>query len=157
MKELLEYRASLINRLVEAAREFRAVFLSAEEALAPIEPGGWSIHQVAAHTRDVDKWAYGSRARRTAEEDQSDFQNFDGEAYMAEHYSPDEPLEAILNELVANVEELAELLRGLPSEAWSRESRHAMLGRGLTLQSWVEKDLSHIREHLEEIKTRKRR
>lgn len=154
MKELSEYRAGLINRLVETAREFRAVCLSATDVHTRSEPGGWSIHQVAAHTRDVDKWAYGLRARRTAVEDQPEFQNFDGDAYMAEHYSPAEPLEAILDELVARAEELVELLRGFPSEAWSRESRHAMLGGGLTLQSWVEKDLGHIKEHLEEIKLR---
>jgi hypothetical protein len=43
----------------------------------------------------------------------------------------------------------------LPPEAWSRVSRHTNLGRGLTLQSWVEKNLAHIKEHLEEIRKRK--
>ena len=85
-------------------------------------------------------------------EDNPEFQNFDGEAYMAEQYSAGEPLEAILNELVGNIEGLAEMLRSLPAESWSRESRHSMLGRGLTLQAWVEKDLAHIVEHLGSIK-----
>ena len=152
MKELLEYRASLINRLVEAAHEFRATCLARKDAHAPLEPGGWNVHQIAAHTRDVDKLVYGSRVRRTAVEDNPEFQNFDGEAYMAEQYSAGEPLEAILNELVGNIEGLAEMLRSLPSESWSRESRHSMLGRGLTLQAWVEKDLAHIVEHLGSIK-----
>ena len=152
MKELLEYRTSLINRLVEAAHEFRSACLASKDAYAPLEPGGWNLHQIAAHTRDVDKLAYGSRVRRTAVEDNPEFQNFDGEAYMAEQYSAGEPLEAILNELVGNIEGLAEMLRSLPSEAWSRESRHSMLGRGLTLQTWVEKDLAHIVEHLGSIK-----
>ena len=152
MKELLEYRASLINRLVEAAHEFRATCLARKDAHAPLEPGGWNVHQIAAHTRDVDKLVYGSRVRRTAVEDNPEFQNFDGEAYMAEQYSAGEPLEAILNELVGNIEGLAEMLRSLPSESWSRESRHSMLGRGLTLRAWVEKDLAHIVEHLGSIK-----
>ena len=152
MKELLEYRASLIKRLVEVAHEFRAACLARKDAYAPLEPGGWNVHQVAAHTRDVDKLVYGSRVRRTAVEDNPEFQNFDGEAYMAEQYSVGEPLEAILNELVGNIEGLAEMLRSLPAESWSRESRHSMLGRGLTLQAWVEKDLAHIVEHLGSIK-----
>ena len=71
---------------------------------------------------------------------------------MAEKYSASEPLEAILSELVGNIERLAEMLRSLPPEAWSRESRHAMLGRGLTLQAWVEKDLAHIVDHLGSIR-----
>ena len=152
MKELLEYRASLIKRLVEVAHEFRAACLARKDAYAPLEPGGWNVHQIAAHTRDVDKLVYGSRVRRTAVEDNPEFQNFDGEAYMAEQYSVGEPLEAILNELVGNIEGLAEMLRSLPAESWSRESRHSMLGRGLTLQAWVEKDLAHIVEHLGSIK-----
>jgi hypothetical protein len=32
-----------------------------------------------------------------------------------------------------------------------------MLGRDLTLQTWVEKDLAHIQEHLETIKTANRK
>ena len=152
MKELLEYRASLINRLVEAAHEFRAACLARKDAYAPLEPGAWNVHQIAAHTRDVDKLVYGSRVRRTAVEDNPEFQNFDGEAYMAEQYSAGEPLETILDELVGNIERLAETLRSLPPEAWSRESRHSMLGRGLTLQTWVEKDLAHIVEHLGSLK-----
>lgn len=152
MKELLEYRSSLINRLVNQAHEFRDACLARKDAYAPLEPGAWNVHQIAAHTRDVDKLVYGSRVRRTAVEDNPEFQNFDGDAYMAEQYSASEPLEAILNELVGNIESLAETLRSLPPEAWSRQSRHAMLGRGLTLQSWVEKDLAHIVDHLGSIK-----
>ena len=152
MKELLEYRNSLIDRLVETAHEFRSECLARKDAYTPLESNGWTLHQIAAHTRDVDKLAYGLRVRRTALEDNPEFQNFDGEAYMAGQYSAAEPLEGILNELVESIEGLAGLLRSLPAQAWSRESRHSMLGRGLTLQSWVEKDLAHIVEHLESIK-----
>jgi len=48
-----------------------------------------------------------------------------------------------------------ELLRTLPMKGWSRVSRHTTLGAGLTLQSWVEKDLAHIEEHLETVKKAK--
>jgi hypothetical protein len=40
------------------------------------------------------------------------------------------------------------ILGRLPAEAWSRESRHATFGGGFTLQTWVERDLAHIEEHL---------
>jgi uncharacterized damage-inducible protein DinB len=155
MRELLEYRTSLIDRLVDAAHEFHTECLAAEDTHAPLAAGGWNIHQLAAHVRDVDQLAYGLRARRTAVEDNPEFQNFDGDAYMAEHYSASEPLNEILDGLVKHVESLAEMLRILPSEAWARESRHAMLGKGFTLQSWVEKDLAHIMEHLQSIKMQK--
>ncbi len=66
---------------------------------------GWSIHQIAAHTRDVEKMVYGWRVRRTLEDENPLFENFDGEAWMAEHYQADEPMETILNELVDSVQE----------------------------------------------------
>ena len=152
MKELLQYRSELIERLDQVAHSFRNQSLVAEDVFAPID-GGWNVHQIAVHTRDVDKLVYGSRARRTVVEDNPEFQNFDGEAFMAEHYSASEPLNEVLDELVQNVDDLVQMLRDLPREAWSRESRHVMLGRGFTLQRWVERDLAHIEEHLKTIQS----
>jgi hypothetical protein len=74
---------------------------------------------------------------------------------MAEHYNAQESLRELLSGFVQSVEALVEYLRSLPHEAWSRVSRHTTLGSGLTLQSWVEKDLAHITEHLEEVKRSK--
>jgi hypothetical protein len=152
MKELQEYRTNLINRLVTVSHEFRDACLAAADAFASLD-GGWNIHQIAVHTRDVDKLVYGARAGRTAVEENPEFQNFDGEKYMAEHYSASEPLNEIVDEFVASVEVLAQFLRDLPPQAWSRESHHVTLGRGLTLQTWVERGLAHIEEHLRAIKS----
>lgn len=155
MKELLAYRTSLINKLVQVAQEFRAECISAKDTHAPLEDGGWNVHQVAAHVRDIDKLVYGSRTRRTAIEYNPEFQNFDGDAYMTENYSANEPLIEILDGLVENIEGLAQMLRELPTETWSRESRHVTLGHGFTLQAWVERDLAHIKEHWEAVKKHK--
>ena len=156
MKELLEYRAKLIARLVDTAHEFRQECLAVPDVTMPLEAGGWTVHQIAAHTRDVHKLVYGLRARRTAADENPEFQNFNGEEYMAEHYLKSEPLNEILDELVEQVESLAEELRALPSQSWARVSSHVMLGRDLTLQTWVEKDLAHIQEHLETIQKENR-
>jgi hypothetical protein len=151
MKELSEYREKLIDKLATAAKDFRAACLAVTDPYTPLEEGGWNAHQVAVHTRDVDKLVYGLRARRTALEENPEFPNFDGDAYMAKHYDAGEPLDALLDGFVASVQDLAENLRALPPEAWSRESRHATLGHGFTLQTWVERDLAHIQEHLESV------
>jgi hypothetical protein len=156
VKELIEYRTKLIARLVAAVHEFRTACLAVQDASMPLEAGGWTVHQIAAHTRDVDKLVYGLRAHRTAAEHNPEFQNFDGEQYMVEHYSKSEPLGEILDELVEQVENLAEELRAQASEVWARVSSHVTLGRGLTLQTWVEKDLAHIEEHLETIRKARR-
>ncbi len=151
MKELIEYRAKLLEKLSETAREFRTACLAVKDPAAPLD-GGWSVHQIAVHTRAVEKLVYGWRARQTAIEDNPNFPNFDGDAYMAENYDPQEPLAQVLNDFVESAEALAAWLRTLPTEAWSRLSRHARLGGGLTLQSWVERSLAHIEEHLETVK-----
>jgi DinB superfamily len=152
MKELEEYRMNLMERLEVAAKAFRAEALAAKDPYAPLDKDGWNVHQIAVHTRDVDKLIYGLRARRTAVEDNPEFPNFDGEAYMAEHYDAKESLSDLLNGFVENVQALIELLRALPGEGWSRLSSHSTLGSGLTLQTWVEKNLAHIEEHLETLK-----
>jgi len=156
MKELLEYRQKLIERLGEVASEFRAACLAVEDPYALPPENGWSVHQVAVHTRDVDKLVYGWRLRRTLEEENPEFLNFDGEAYMREHYDPTEALEKVLAELVASVEASIRLLRPLPPSAWARPSRHPTQGGGLTLQTWVERGLKHIEEHLEAVKQARR-
>ena len=151
MKELNEYRTQLVNKLISVAKDFRSACLAVKDPYAPLEAGSWNVHQVAAHTRDVDQLVYGLRAQRTAQEDNPEFQNFDGDAYTREHYSADESLQEMLDGFVQNVEALAATLRALPPESWSRVSRHAKLGNGFTLQTWVERDLAHIEEHLETV------
>jgi uncharacterized protein YukE len=151
MEELIEYRKQLMDRLAAAAKEFRTACLAVKDPFAPIEEG-WNVHQLAVHTRDVDKMIYGVRARRTIKEDNPEFPNFDGDAYMAAHYDPKEPLQTILNDLVSSIDELTKMLRGLSGEAWGRESRHATQGSGFTLQIWIERSLKHIEEHLATVK-----
>ena len=151
MKELNEYRTRLVDKLSTTATEFRAACLAVADPFIPLEQDGWNVHQVAAHTRDVDKLVYGLRARRTATEENPLFQSFDGDAYTREYYSTKQSLQVLLDDFVQNVENLAETLRALPAEAWSRVSRHEKLGNGFTLQTWVERNLAHIEEHLETV------
>jgi hypothetical protein len=152
MKELGEYRTNLLKKLEDSAKAFRDECLQASDPYASVDTDGWTVHQIAVHTRDVDELVYGLRARRTAMEDNPEFPNFDGEAYMKANYNSREPLEDVVNRFVGNVEALVEWLQALPTEAWSRVSRHTTLGKNLTLQSWVEKDLAHIEEHLKTVK-----
>ena len=152
MNELTEYRKQLVDRLEEAAKEFQTAALAVKNSFAPIEEGGWNVHQLAVHARDVDRLVYGLRARRTLAEDNPEFPNFDGTTHMAEKYDRKEPLSDVLDGFSKSVGEQVELLRGMPVEAWSRLSRHATQGNGLTLQMWVERGVEHLEEHLATIK-----
>jgi len=151
MKELLEYRVKMIVRLGEAAREFCAACEVVNDPFAKIE-GEWTLHQIASHTRDVEKLVYGARIHQTLNENNPEFKNFDADVWMAAHYNQHEPLADILDEFIKNVDDLCKTLRDLPQEAWSRESRHDTMGGELTLQLWVERSMAHIEEHLQSVK-----
>ena len=155
MKQVSEYRVKLLDKLIASANEFRRACLAIEDPFLPTDRDGWSVHQIAAHVRDVDRFVYGLRARRTAEEANPEFLNFDGEVFAREHYSHDELLETMLDGFVKSVQSLVELLRNLTPQDWSRVSRHEKLGSNLTLQLWVERALAHILEHLETVKKAK--
>lgn len=152
MNHLFEYRSRLIDELEVAVEEFRRACLAVRDPFKDVDADGWNTHQLAAHTRDVQNLVYGLRIRRTAEEDKPVFQNFDGEAWIAENYNPDESLGSIMDELSASVKRMVSLLRELPPEGWSRESSHEIYGGGFTLQTWVERGLAHIREHADTVK-----
>ncbi len=147
MKELLEYREKLIARLAEAAQEFRAVCKSFSDPFRKVD-GEWTVHQIAWHTRDVDKLVYGERIQRTLNEANPEFKNFDADAWMAANYSKEEALSKIADDLLTSIRDLCKTLESIPRETWSRESRHETMGGELTLQLWVERNLAHIEEHL---------
>lgn len=152
MKELLEYRVFLVNRLRQAAAEF----YEACEKLDPVtklSAGEWTVHQIAAHMRDLNHLVYDARARKTIQDENPLFENFDPETWMLSHYDPNEPMKKILEEFKTNVDDLCETLSALSLEAWTRESRHETIGDKLTLQLWVERGLAHIEDHLVEIKS----
>ncbi|MGC8855177.1 MAG: DinB family protein [Anaerolineae bacterium] len=152
--ELQEYRWKLLNRLEAAADDFAAACRAVVDPFTT-RHDGWTVHQLAAHTRDVAVDVYGPRVRRTATEDNPEFKNFDADAWMAAHYNPAEPLDAILNELTENIHSLVAFLRQLPEEAWARQSRHEINGGGFTLQLWVERNLAHIEEHRQSVRSAK--
>ncbi len=151
MKELMEYRAKLVDKLESATQEFRAACEAVKDPFAKVN-GGWTLHQIAVHTRDVQKLVYDMRVRQTFNEDNPMLKNFDQDEWMAAQYNQREALSAVLDELTKSVEDLCKTLRELPQEAWSRESRHETLGNRLTLQLWVERGAAHVGEHLQVIK-----
>lgn len=148
MDPLQEYRQQLVARFEQATHEFHDVVEAVTSPKLPLAVGGWSAHQIAVHTRDTQTLVYGPRIRRTIEEDNPLFENFDGEKWMAEHYDADESLASILDGLADSVRESVRHLKRLAPAGWARESRHETLGEGFAVQTWAERSLAHIEEHL---------
>jgi len=151
MKELIEYREKLLARLREATVELCDACRSFSDPFAVVN-GEWTAHQVAFHVRDINREVYGIRIRRTLNEDNPEFKNFNPEDWMKTNYNRNEPLEKILNEFSASMNEVCDILSAMPERGWSRLSRHEALGKELTLQLWTERGLAHIEEHLKALK-----
>jgi hypothetical protein len=146
-----EYRKELVGMMQTSSDAFVEACRAASDPFKPLEEGGWNTHQIAAHVRDTDAQVYGMRIRRSASEQNPLFPNFDGDAWMAEHYNREEPLEAILGEFSSSIASLTNLLGSLKDEDWSRPSRHETQG-DFVLQTWVERAVKHIKEHLETVR-----
>lgn len=153
-KELYDYRARLLAKMISASQEFCTLCREAQTGFDPLNLDGWNLHQIAAHVRDVNEMVYGARLRCSVGEEHSVFQNFESDAWLHGQYAPDESLEKILGEFSANVLELVGWLETLPPEAWSRLSRHEVYGE-FAMQSWAEHSLAHLVQHLKSIQEHK--
>jgi len=147
MEELLEYRQRLLNKLAEAGNKVEMIVLMTKDPTQPLEPGGWNIHQVVAHLRDVNQQVYLPRLHRIVDAENPLFENFDGEVWMSRHYQSQEPMQKLSAEFGEQCRSNAAWLRDLPNESWNRPGRHPTIGEH-SLQWWVERTLAHISEHL---------
>ena len=148
--ELNAYRSKLLARTLAVTKEFCALCHQIPDPFKPLTPDGWNTHQMAAHVRDVDKHVYGLRLRRAVAEDYPIFQNFDSEDWLAQHYSPEEPLNDTLKDFQDSIHGLVGWLSSLTPSDWSRSTRHEVYG-DFAMQAWAERGLAHIEEHLHSI------
>jgi hypothetical protein len=101
MEELWAYRRRLLERHTAPVGELRRCLNGWPEDRLRTAPGRgeWSVHQVAAHLRDVEVQAYVPRVHRMLAETEPLLQDFDAEAFMAGHYDSDEPIDQIVADL----------------------------------------------------------
>lgn len=148
---VVSYRVRLLEQLGADAQAFCAACRAVKDPFKATGENDWNVYKIARHVRDVDAQSYGMRARRTLAEEYPAFPKFDANLWMAEHDDSDEPLEKVLADFEQSIHELVGLLTPQPDRAWSRLGRHEIQG-DRTLQIWVERDLEHIREHLETVR-----
>jgi hypothetical protein len=152
MDELREYRVRLLERLQAQPQELAA-------AIAAVPEGEWhtrrdssgvSVHQQAAHLRDLEAHAFLIRLRRVLSDDNPTLDPYTSHRWSDAEYQAGEPMEKILQEFAAAREEALNLLRSLPPEAWNRSGFHPPSGQRTT-QWWAERMYGHVREHLAEL------
>jgi hypothetical protein len=149
MTELAEYRSRLIARYASQPGELAGIVKAVpeEQVGRPLEPGGWSIHQVLVHLRDNEAQAFVPRIEMIIEQETPELQSFESDAWMEQHYDPDEVVDDILDDLADLRSRGSRLIEILEPDGWSRTGVHPSYGVR-TLQWWVEYAVSHFDEHL---------
>ena len=151
--QLLEYRAALVERFARQPAELAELTqsLPAAEWHARRVAEGDTLHQVAAHLRDIEILAFLPRFRRILTEDQPVLEPFPSEHWTADKYQPDEPLAKVIDEFVRARAEAVALMLPLASEDWGRTGFHPPSG-WRTVQWWAERIYRHARGHIAEIR-----
>lgn len=110
-------------------------------------PAEWSVQECLTHLRDAERQAFRPRISRVASEDNPHLPFFDEVAYHREHWSPDEPVQKILADFVAD---RAAVVSILETADWSRTGLHEQRGP-ITLDWLASYTVNHLWEHLSQI------
>jgi len=151
--QLLDYRAVLVENFARqpaALAELAGSIPEAEWHVRRVAEGD-TLHQAAAHLRDVETLAFLPRFRRLLMEDHPVLEPFASADWTAEKYQPEAPLAKVLDEFACAREAAASLMRSMTPEAWSRTAFHPPSG-WRTAQWWVERIYRHAQGHIAEIR-----
>jgi hypothetical protein len=141
----------LFSGFRNAARELKKQSTAIIDEHLPIRPDEWNLHQIASHVRDVNAEVYLPRLKRIVAEENPSFEDFDADLWMATHYDAEEGLDDILTDFTVQCEEAAGWLEDLNYDEWDRPGTHPTLGTH-SLAWWADRMLTHIEEHLAQIR-----
>lgn len=138
----------LINRLETSADDFLLYLhkLPLEELQRVPSPNEWTLHQVAAHVRDVEEQVFLYRLKRMLREENPAVENFDGDTWTREHYSATEPVKKIAAEIRAARKKQIALLKKAKDKDWARAARHSAYGK-ISVEWVMTHAANHTMEH----------
>ena len=147
-----DHRA-ILDRMRSSAGVVRRAVAEAPPARFGHAPraGEWSALETLTHLRDVVVHVYGLRIRRLLYEDGPVFADFDEEGYRRASLARGERIDALVETIVAEHEQLARLLATLPDADWSREGRHPSLG-SMSIELLARRVGEHAEEHAAQIR-----
>ena len=117
------------------------------EWFRPRSADGRSLHQLAAHVRDLEQMAFLPRLQRILSEDRPTLESFPSHDWSDGDYDPAEPLTRILADWSQARAEVFDVLPAPDHTAWIRTGFHPPSGQR-TLQWWAERIYDHVRQHL---------
>jgi uncharacterized damage-inducible protein DinB len=123
--------------------------LSVEQLKARPLPGRWSTLEVVCHLVDSEQ-AWCHRMKRVIAEDRPLIIGYDETRFTQALEYHEHDLEEELQLLETMRTQLARVLRGLGSEAWSRTCVHSERGL-MTLEEMLQTETDHIPHHIQHI------
>lgn len=138
----------IIERLETSAEDFLTYLekLPAEELQRVPAPNEWSLHQVAAHVRDVEEQVFLYRLNRMLREDNPVVENFDQDVWTREHYAASEPIKKIAAQIERARGKQAALLRKAKDKDWSRTAQHPTW-KTISIEWLMTHAVNHALEH----------
>jgi MOSC domain-containing protein YiiM len=136
------------GRALETQRDRVAALLSSlstEKAAFRYAPGKWTVTEIAGHLADAERiFAY--RLLRIGRGDQTPLPGFDENTYVPAGAFDRRALADVLEEWVATRNATIALVRGMPSEAWTRRGRASE--RAVSARALVYIIIGHVEHHL---------
>jgi hypothetical protein len=152
MEELIAYRHELLSALGREVEELATLVstLAADNGYRPSASIESAAHYALFHLRALETQEFALQLRRILEEEVPRLDSFDDAAWMASQYTVEEPIQAIIQDMVRMLSAEIEMLEGLPALSWSRFARHPRWGVH-TLLWWVELQQEVTSQHLLEL------
>ena len=119
--------------------------LSNEQAAFRYAPGKWSISEIVGHLCDVER-VFGYRLLRIGRGDETPLAGFDENTYVPGGAFARRSLPDVLDEWVSVRHATISLVRGMPSEGWTRRGRANDVP--VTTTALVYITLGHVEHHL---------
>jgi hypothetical protein len=152
MEELIAYRNELLSALGRDVEELATLVstLAADDGYRLSASSTSGAHYTLFHLWALETQDFALQLRRILEEEVPRLDSFDDAAWMASHYTLEEPIQAIIQDMVKMLSAEIEMLEGLPALSWSRFARHPRWGVH-TLQWWVELQHEVTSQYLQEL------
>jgi hypothetical protein len=152
MEELDAYRQGLLSALESVITELTKTVAGMPTNVwqLPFGQDAHTPHYTLAHLYVLEAQVFDPLLRSIVDEDAPLLPLFDDKAWLANHYEPGKPAQAILEEFMQLSRQDLNWLQALPSDTWSRNARHPWWGVH-TLQWWVELQLDCSNQHLAEL------
>lgn len=152
MTETATYRAELVSRLRSISEDLAWAVRGLPPATQFYRPSDadWCVHEHAAHLRDMEQEVYLPLLRWATVPDMLDPLDYSRRDWHERRYRPDEPLQAIVDDLGRMRDEELAIFREITDMAWMKYRTDTRWGP-LTCQWVAELMYRHVLDHLQGI------